>query len=126
MLGSGESRREFLKELIGQAPPPRVGWTEHFASRFAGQPFKSVAIHFTDSRGRTFHRKGEFVATATGVEGSLIYAVSSLLRDEIAMHASATFNLDLLPDKSLEQVLVDVRHPRFTLAFQPPEKPPEP
>ena len=112
MLGSGESRREFLKELIGQAPPPRVGWTEHFASRFAGQPFKSVAIHFTDSRGRTFHRKGEFVATATGVEGSLIYAVSSLLRDEIAMHASATFNLDLLPDKSLEQVLVDVRHPR--------------
>jgi len=108
----GETRREFLKELIGQGKPPQAGWTEHFASRFAGQPFKSVAIHFTDSQGRTFSRKGEFVATATGVEGSLIYAVSSLLRDEIAAHGSATFLLDLLPDKSPEQVLVEVRHPR--------------
>ncbi|MFZ2386432.1 MAG: TIGR03862 family flavoprotein, partial [Polaromonas sp.] len=70
----GETRREFLKELIGQVQPPQAGWTEHFSSRFAGQPFKSVAIHFTDSQGRTFSRRGEFVATATGVEGSLIYA----------------------------------------------------
>ena len=108
----GETRREFLKELIGQSPLPQPGWTEHFSSRFAGQPFKSVAIHFTDSRGRSFSRKGEFVATATGVEGSLIYAVSPLLRDEITAHGSATFQLDLLPDRSPEQVLVEVRHPR--------------
>ena len=107
-----ETRREFLKELIGSAPAPQAGWTEHFASRFAGQPFKSVAISFTDSAGRTFSRKGEFVATATGVEGSLIYAASGLLRDEIAAHGSATFLLDLLPHKSLEQVLVEIRHPR--------------
>ena len=112
VLEHGETRREFLKELIGQSPPPQPGWTEHFASRFAGQPFKSVAIHFTDSRGRSFSRKGEFVATATGVEGSLIYAVSPLLRDEIATQGSATFQLDLLPDKTPEQVLVEVRHPR--------------
>ena len=112
VLEHGETRREFLKELIGQSPAPHVGWTEHFASRFAGQPFKSVAIHFTDSQGRSFHRKGEFVATRTGVEGSLIYAASSLLRDEIAAHGSATFQLDLLPDKTPEQVLREVRHPR--------------
>ncbi|MDP3750554.1 MAG: TIGR03862 family flavoprotein [Polaromonas sp.] len=108
----GETRREFFKELIGTGPSQQPGWTEHFASRFAGQPFKSVAISFTDSQGRVFSRKGEFVATATGVEGSLIYAASSLLRDEIAAHGSATFMLDLLPDKSPEQVLVEVRHPR--------------
>ncbi len=108
----GETRREFFKELIGQGPSQQPGWTEHFSSRFAGQPFKSVAIHFTDSQGRAFSRKGEFIATATGVEGSLVYAVSSLLRDEIAAHGSATFMLDLLPDKSAEQVLVEVRHPR--------------
>lgn len=111
-LAQGETRREFLKELMGQSPAPQPGWTEHFASRFAGQPFKSVAISFTDSQGRSFSRKGEFVATATGVEGSLVYAASSLLRDEIAAHGSATFLLDLLPDKSPEQVLVEVRHPR--------------
>jgi predicted flavoprotein YhiN len=46
------------------------------------------------------------------VEGSLVYAASNLLRDEIAAHGSATFMLDLLPDKSPEQVLVEVRHPR--------------
>ncbi len=108
----GETRREFFRELIGQGPSQQAGWTEHFASRFAGQPFKSVAISFTDSQGRSFSRKGEFVATATGVEGSLVYAASALLRDEIAAKGSATFTLDLLPDKSPEQVLVEVRHPR--------------
>ena len=87
-------------------------WSPFFADKFAGQPFKSVAITFTDSQGRNFSRKGEFVATATGVEGSLIYAVSSLLRDEIERNGSATFMLDLLPEKSAEQVLKEVTHPR--------------
>ncbi len=108
----GETRREFFRELAGRSARGSMGWTAHFASRFAGQAFKSVAIRFTDTRGRSFSRKGEFVATATGVEGSLIYAVSHLLRDEIEAHGSATFSLDLLPDKSHEQVLVEVRHPR--------------
>ena len=107
-----ETRREFLKDLIGKGDDPQPGWTEHFSSKFAGQPFKSVAIRFTDSEGRSFSRNGEFIATATGVEGSLIYAASSLLRDEISHKGSATFFLDLLPHKSAEQVLVEVRHPR--------------
>jgi len=89
-----------------------AGWSEHFSSRFAGQPFKSVAISFTDSQGRRFARKGEFVATAKGIEGSLIYAASASLRDEIAAHGSATLLLDLLPDRSAEQVLAAVMHPR--------------
>ena len=83
------------------------GWSDHFASRFAGQPFKSVAIRLP-----AFHRKGEFVATATGVEGSLVYAASGLLRDEIAAHGQATFHLDLLPDVTADKVLAEVRHPR--------------
>ncbi|SFN18935.1 TIGR03862 family flavoprotein [Variovorax sp. OV329] len=90
-----------------------VGWSNYFAERFAGQPFKSVAIEFRDSRGRQFERrKGEFVATATGVEGSLIYAASGLLRDEIAASGSATLTLDLLPDRSAAQVLAEATHPR--------------
>lgn len=89
-----------------------AGWTPHFSAKFAGQPFKSVALHFTDSQGQMFSRKGEFVATATGVEGSLIYAASSLLRDEIAKSGSATFNLDLLPGMTPAQVLAEVCHPR--------------
>ena len=92
------------------------GWSEHFASRFAGQPFKSVAISFTNpetnAQGETFQRKGEFVATATGVEGSLIYAASSRLRDAIAVQGHATLALDLLPDMPAQRVLAEVSHPR--------------
>jgi uncharacterized flavoprotein (TIGR03862 family) len=87
-------------------------WSEHFRTRFAGQPFKSVAISFTNSLGQQFSRKGEFVATASGIEGSLIYAASSLLRDEIARSGQATLQLDLLPDHSPQQVLTEVAHPR--------------
>ncbi|VWX63614.1 conserved hypothetical protein [Burkholderiales bacterium 8X] len=87
-------------------------WTPHFIERFAGQPFKSVAIAFEDRQGHRFERKGEFVVTATGIEGSLVYAVSSLLRDEIAAAGEATLWLDLLPDKSTAQVLAAVSHPR--------------
>lgn len=89
-----------------------AAWSRHFSSRFAGQPFKSVAIAFTDSLGHEFTRRGEFVATETGLEGSLIYAASSWLREEITRSGSATLRLDLLPDKSAAQVLADVSHPR--------------
>jgi uncharacterized flavoprotein (TIGR03862 family) len=88
------------------------GWSAHFATRFAGQPFKSVAISVTTSSGRSFQRKGEFVATETGVEGSLVYAASALLRDEILQTGSASFYLDLLPDWSLERVTKECSHPR--------------
>lgn len=107
-----ETRRDFLKELVGMQPQAAKGWSPVFTERFAGAPLKSVAIRFTDSLGRSFERRGEFVATATGVEGSLIYAVSNLLRDEITRHGSATLELDLLPAFSPEKVLQEVRHPR--------------
>ena len=46
------------------------------------------------------------------MEGSLVYAASALLRDEIARNGQAQFTLDLLPDKSADKVLADVAHPR--------------
>ncbi len=96
----------------GTGKRPALGWSEHFASRFAGQPFKTVAISVTGPNGEDFHRQGEFVATASGIEGSLVYAASALLRDAIAANGQATLRLDLLPDKSTERVLADVSHPR--------------
>ena len=88
------------------------GWSEHFCSRFAGAPLKSVAITVTSSQGVVFSRRGEFVVTATGVEGSLVYAASSGLRDDIIRSGRATFSLDLLPDLSAQRVLKEVSHPR--------------
>lgn len=94
-----------------------VGWSAYFAEKFAGQPFKTVAITVqsldaNDSGKPRFQKQGEFVATGTGVEGSLVYAASSWLRDDIAANGTATFHLDLLPDRTAEQVLAEVRHPR--------------
>ncbi len=88
------------------------GWSEHFSSRFAGQPFKSVAISLHNASGPGWRRKGEFVATQSGVEGSLVYAASAQLRDEIMKSGTATFHLDLLPDMSAERVLQEVSYPR--------------
>ena len=97
-----------------------VGWSAYFAEKYAGQPFKTVAITVqskdaTDSENSDkprFQKQGEFVATSTGVEGSLVYAASSWLRDDIAANGTATFLLDLLPDRTAEQVLAEVKHPR--------------
>ena len=84
-----------------------VGWSEHLASRHAGAPVKSVALSH-----RGLRHKGEFVVTAGGVEGSLVYAFSAALRDDIAAHGSTLVELDLLPDRSLEWVQREVLHPR--------------
>ena len=90
------------------------GWSPYFAERFAGQPLKSVAIRIPGVADAppVFDRKGEFVATASGVEGSLVYAASALLREELARRGEATFYLDLLPALSAERVLAEVAHPR--------------
>lgn len=89
-----------------------VDWSEHFRQRFAGQPVKSVAAGFTDHAGIHHRRVGEFVVSATGVEGSLIYALSGLLRDSLAASGSVILSLDLAPDKSPERVKSEVTHPR--------------
>jgi uncharacterized flavoprotein (TIGR03862 family) len=88
------------------------GWTEHFRSRFAGQPFKNVAIRFESEAVPVFERQGEFVATQTGVEGSLVYAASALLRNQIVRAGEATLELDLLPAWTAERVQREVAHPR--------------
>lgn len=88
------------------------GWSPYFAQRFAGQPLKSVALRFVSAKGEHFERKGEFVATATGIEGSLVYAAAAGLRDTLQVQGSVTLELDLLPDWSFERVLREVAHPR--------------
>jgi len=84
-----------------------AGWGAHFRERFAGEPMKLVALTYA---GET--RRGEFVVTEHGVEGSLIYAFSARLRDAIEAHGSATFYLDLLPDWSTNRVAEEVARPR--------------
>jgi uncharacterized flavoprotein (TIGR03862 family) len=89
------------------------GWSPFFAQRFAGQPLKTVALELPAAPGAApWRRKGEMVATATGLEGSLIYAASGPLRDALARDGQAAFSLDLLPDLSVEKVRAEISHPR--------------
>ena len=91
----------------------RGGWSPHFVERFAGRPFKSVALRWPDGPDAAVRaHPGEFVATATGIEGSLVYTASRWIRDEIGARGSATVLLDLLPALAPARVRAEVLHPR--------------
>jgi len=84
-----------------------VDWSPHFRERFDGHPIKSVVLSFG-----AFRQQGEFIVTKEGVEGSLIYAASALLRDEIDARGKAVMALDLAPDRSYEWLLEKLSKPR--------------
>ncbi len=87
-------------------------WSEHFRTRFAGQPVKTVGISFTDAEGEEHSQRGEFVVTENGVEGHLIYALSAQLRDTIEALGIATPRLDLTPGRALKRLVSDLSKPR--------------
>ena len=89
-----------------------VSWSEFFLRRFAGQPLKSVQASFTHSEGHKFCQQGELVVTTNGVEGSLIYKMSQLLREKIAATGSALIYLDLAPGKERQYLIDKVSKPR--------------
>ena len=89
-----------------------VGWSEHFGTKFAGHPVKSVAIVVRNDAGAESWHPGEFVITETGVEGGVIYSVSAYLRDEILAKGEATLRLDLAPDRDVPRLTHDLSRPR--------------
>ncbi len=89
-----------------------IGWTPFFAEKFAGQPVKPVALSVQSPDGPLFSRQGEFVVTATGIEGSLVYAASAVIRDLIEAHGEALIHLDLLPGRDTAWVAEQVAYPR--------------
>jgi len=89
-----------------------IAWSEHLASRFAGEPLKPVIAHWQEADGSARQRQGECVITATGIEGSLVYALSPMLRDAIARDGSATLVLDLLPGRDERELAQRLAKPR--------------
>ena len=72
-----------------------VPWTEHFSSRFAGQPLKTAAFTY---RGKTV--RGEAMITRDGIEGDAVYALSAIMRDD----PGAPLIVDLRPTLSDAQI----------------------
>ncbi|OHC61549.1 MAG: NAD(FAD)-utilizing dehydrogenase [Rhodocyclales bacterium GWA2_65_19] len=89
-----------------------VAWSEHLRQRFAGTPVKTIGAAFVAPDGSRFKHDGEFLVTAHGVEGNLIYAFSAALRDAIAATGSATLCLDLAPGRKLQRLTDDLARPR--------------
>lgn len=77
-----------------------VAWSPFLRGRFAGAPLKSVVATHVDVKGQTYRREGECVLSAEGIEGSLVYALSSALRDSIQANGEALLHLDLAPHRS--------------------------
>jgi uncharacterized flavoprotein (TIGR03862 family) len=84
-----------------------VAWSTVFREKYDGHPIKSVILSFDE-----FHQQGEFIVTKEGVEGSLVYAASAWLRDEISARGGAIMHLDLAPDKTEAQLLERLSKPR--------------
>ena len=113
-LGSDGAWTSWLTDVGAEVEPLRpsncgfdVAWSPYFRERFEGHPVKSVALLFG-----SFHQQGEFIITKEGVEGSLVYAASALLRDEIEVKGSAVMMLDLMPDRSYEWLVEKLSKPR--------------
>ncbi|GAB3093197.1 TIGR03862 family flavoprotein [Lysobacter terrae] len=94
-----------------------IGWSEHFAQKHAGAPLKPVIAHWRDLDGNEHALQGECVVTATGIEGSLIYALSATLRDTIDRDGSVTLHLDLAPGRDAARLAGDLGKPRAGRSF---------
>lgn len=113
-LGSDGAWVEWLSQAgakVETLRPANCGfdtaWSEIFKEKYDGHPVKSVVLTFGE-----FHQQGEFIITKEGVEGSLIYAASAMLRDEIEANGRAVMRLDLAPDKTEAQLLERLSKPR--------------
>ncbi len=100
---------------VGLAPlqPSNCGfevqaWSEVMVSKFAGAPLKNIAIGLNDD----VPRLGECVITVTGIEGSLIYALSAPIREAINVHGAATIHIDLLPGRPVDKLQAALSKPR--------------
>ncbi|SMQ29521.1 hypothetical protein SAMN04488483_4881 [Pseudomonas helmanticensis] len=100
---------------VGLAPlqPSNCGfevqaWSELMVSKFAGAPLKNIAIGLNDD----VPRLGECVITATGIEGSLIYALSAPIREAINQYGAAVVHIDLLPGRPVDKLQAALSKPR--------------
>ncbi|MDQ3057124.1 MAG: TIGR03862 family flavoprotein, partial [Pseudomonadota bacterium] len=94
-----------------------ISWSEHFAARQAGAPLKPVIAHWSDDDGMEHALQGECVVTATGIEGSLIYALSAMLRDRIERHGETYLHLDLAPGRDSVRLSQALSKPRNGRSF---------
>ncbi|WP_374833300.1 TIGR03862 family flavoprotein [Paenochrobactrum pullorum] len=119
-LGSdGGWQQQFFEQGVDIEPlkPANCGfdvdWSSAIKERFTGEPVKTVQA---SAGGQIL--QGEFVITPHGVEGSLIYAFSAHLRDELLQGRKAVLTLDLAPALSLQKITqsLERQNPKASLS----------
>src|SRR5690554_3262896 len=118
-LGSDGAWQAVLREAGVDVAPLQaancgfdIDWSPHFVARHAGAPLKPVVAHWRDGAGAGHALQGECVVSAHGIEGSLVYAISATLRDEIVRRGHATLELDLVPGRDLARLRRELARPR--------------
>ena len=81
-----------------------LAWSPHLAEKYAGSPLKNVRLRFDGDGQAPFDRLGECVLTATGLEGSLVYAASARLRETLLAQGRCDVTLDLLPHRTVDEL----------------------
>lgn len=81
----------------------------------AGHPLKAVSMRLPWTGESS--RRGECVLTESGLEGSLIYALSQAIRERINSSGAAEVLLDLLPDREPARLQADLARPRGKLTL---------
>ncbi|MEL7464541.1 MAG: TIGR03862 family flavoprotein [Pseudomonadota bacterium] len=83
-----------------------LDWSPYLRERFAGAPVKTAALTIGGRRAQ-----GDFVISETGLEGSLIYALSAPIRDALAA-GDADVRLDLAPGRREGDLAARLARPR--------------
>jgi hypothetical protein len=91
----------------------RIGWTDLFREKFAGTPLKSVSVRWQDAVSR-----GDGIISTYGLEGGVVYPLSSAIHRATAAGTPATVMLDLRPDMTEAGVTERLRQlrPRDSLS----------
>ena len=85
----------------------KFAWSEHFASRFQGQPLKNIALRYGST-----HSKGELVITRDGLEGGAIYQLSAAMREQ----PGRNLHIDLKPALNLDAIAKRLSQPRAKMS----------
>ncbi|TWH76170.1 hypothetical protein LX59_01089 [Azomonas agilis] len=83
-------------------------WSPHLKQHWAGAPLKGVIL----SHHNQPSHKGECILTQHGLEGGLIYTLAVEIRQEILQKGQALVHLDLVPERSLDQVIAALSQSR--------------
>lgn len=84
-----------------------IPWTEHFSSRFQGQPLKNITLRYGPMQS-----KGELMISRDGLEGGAIYQLSPAFRE----HPGLDLHIDLKPSLNADAIAKRLAQPRLKMS----------